>query len=631
MIRWKRAWATALVFAAAGTASAATFTVTKAADTNDGACDADCSLREAIVAANASPGPDTIVLPAGTYVLTIADTNENASADGDLDITDDVTLSGAGAATTIIDGNNAFRVLHVLPSASSVALQNLTIRNGNAAGFGGGIHHEGNGALALTGATVTGNRSSGFGGGINVNNDGALTITGSTISNNTATQFGGGINNNQDGATTISGSTITGNTAQGFGGGGINNNLAGTLNVTQSTISGNTAQNGGGINNNNAGGAIILQTTIANNTATGSIGGGGILNNSSGTVLVASTTVSGNTTAGFGGGGASNNSGGQLSFLNSTVSGNAASTGEGGGLYNNFTGILFVNFTTVAANASAGGGRNVHANSSGPVQARNSIVGNPASGLNCGGTITSLGSNLASDTSCTFTQAGDVQGVDPLLGPLANNGGPTQTHGLCTGSPAVDSAVPSVQDPQLDQRGVARPQGAAFDKGSFEGTITCGGPVPALSINSVSAAEGNAGTSAFTFTVTLSAASATPVTVQFATADGTATAGSDYTAASGTLTFAPGVTSQPVVVNVTGDTMVEGNETFVVNLSNPSGATIAVAQGTGTITNDDSTAPPQPPPPAQPIPTLSEWALLLLALMLGGVAWHEHARRRGRR
>ncbi|MDH3303714.1 MAG: CSLREA domain-containing protein, partial [Gammaproteobacteria bacterium] len=83
---------------------AATFTVTKTADTNDGTCDADCSLREAIVAANTSGGSDTVSVPAGTYNLSITGTGENAAATGDLDISDTLTLTGAGAASTIIDG-----------------------------------------------------------------------------------------------------------------------------------------------------------------------------------------------------------------------------------------------------------------------------------------------------------------------------------------------------------------------------------------------------------------------------------------------------------------------------------------------------------------------------------------------
>jgi hypothetical protein len=117
---------------------------------------------------------------------------------------------------------------------------------------------------------------------------------------------------------------------------------------------------------------------------------------------------------------------------------------------------------------------------------------------------------------------------------------------------------------------------------------SCGSAsMPTLSINDVSVTEGNAGTTTATFTVTLSAAATSTVSVNYATANGTATAGSDYVATSGTLTFPAGTTTKTVPVTVNGDTTVEANETFVVNLSVPVGATLADAQGTGTITNDD--------------------------------------------
>lgn len=118
-------------------------------------------------------------------------------------------------------------------------------------------------------------------------------------------------------------------------------------------------------------------------------------------------------------------------------------------------------------------------------------------------------------------------------------------------------------------------------------TITDDDASPGLAINDVSMAEGNAGTTAFTFTVTLSAVSGQNVTVDYATADGTATAPSDYTAASGTVTFAAGETMKPVTINVNGDTMIETNETFFVNLTNATNATISDNQGLGTIQNDD--------------------------------------------
>jgi uncharacterized repeat protein (TIGR01451 family) len=126
-----------------------------------------------------------------------------------------------------------------------------------------------------------------------------------------------------------------------------------------------------------------------------------------------------------------------------------------------------------------------------------------------------------------------------------------------------------------------------------QGTITDNDPTPSLSINDVSATEGDSGTTAATFTVTLSTASGQTVTVNYATADNTAAAGSDYQSTSGTLTFNPGETSKPVTVLVNGDTTFEQTETFFVNLSSPAAATISDSQGQGTITNDDP-APPTP-------------------------------------
>ena len=116
--------------------------------------------------------------------------------------------------------------------------------------------------------------------------------------------------------------------------------------------------------------------------------------------------------------------------------------------------------------------------------------------------------------------------------------------------------------------------------------------VPSLSVADASVSEGNSGTHDLAFTVTLSAAATTPVTVAFATANGTATAGSDYTAQSGTLTFAAGETSKVVHVQVSGDSAVEANETVALNLSSPTGATIAHGSATGTIVNDDVAPPP---------------------------------------
>jgi hypothetical protein len=133
-------------------------------------------------------------------------------------------------------------------------------------------------------------------------------------------------------------------------------------------------------------------------------------------------------------------------------------------------------------------------------------------------------------------------------------------------------------------------------------TITDDDAPPTLSVNDVTLAEGNEGTSNATFTVSLSAPSGQEVTVNWATANGTAVAPADYETAGGTLTFAPGETSKPVPVPVHGDTAYELNETFVVNLSSAVRATLSDAQGVGTIANDDPAPPPPPEPPPPPPP-----------------------------
>jgi len=123
------------------------------------------------------------------------------------------------------------------------------------------------------------------------------------------------------------------------------------------------------------------------------------------------------------------------------------------------------------------------------------------------------------------------------------------------------------------------------------------GPATAW-INDVTVAEGSSGTVEAAFTVGLKAPSGQPVTLDYATGDGTATAPTDYRPATGALTFEPGETAKTVTVTVEGDALAELNETYVVNLSNPNNATIEDAHGVGTISDDDDPAPPAPPPPA---------------------------------
>jgi len=139
---------------------------------------------------------------------------------------------------------------------------------------------------------------------------------------------------------------------------------------------------------------------------------------------------------------------------------------------------------------------------------------------------------------------------------------------------------------------LSNPTNAIIGDAQGSGTITDDDDVLSLSINDVTVTEGNTGMVNADFTVTLSVSSGQTVTVDFATADGTATAGSDYVATSGTVTFAPGTTTQMITVMVNGDVIDESDETFFVNLSNAANATIGDNQGTGTITDDDG---PQSP------------------------------------
>jgi CSLREA domain-containing protein len=384
------ALACALFLSVASFAKAATFVVTKTADTNDGVCDSDCSLREAIIAANNNPGADIITLPAGNYVLTIAGADEDASATGDLDITDSVTINGAGAASTIVDaGGIVDRVFHIL--GGTVAFNDITIRNG----------------LPPSGEN---------GAGI-FNASGNLTLTRCVISGNTTTGGGNGAGIFMDGFTLIDSTTISGNNT---GGGG----------------------NGGGVYDNS--GAVTIQSsTIALNSALTNGDGGGIYNNANGMVLT-----------------------------NCTLNQNSAF--DGGGIFNNGVIVNAINVTIADNSASATGGG---INNNGTVAITSSIVADNIAdtGPQCQGVVSDGGTNLQfPGTDC----GASIPSADPLLVPLGDNGGPTQTMALNPGSPAIDAATEICPPtPPTDQRGITRPQGAACDIGAFE-LVPGGGPTP---------------------------------------------------------------------------------------------------------------------------------------------------------
>jgi CSLREA domain-containing protein len=247
-------------------------------DPGDGSCSTSsvpgpCTLRAAIQEANARPGGDIIELPAGTYTLSIAGAVENLAATGDLDITDSLTINGAGASSTIIQahatqGSGIDRVFHIL-GAGNVSISGVAIKNGKCAGCsGGGIANE-NSALTVTSSAFYGNSatSGGAGGGI-YNINGSLTVLKSTFAGNSAPNgAGGGIDNGPGGTLTVANSTFSGNSAGSVGGGLENSGSAAT--VINSTFSGNSAaggsNHGGGIWNN-IGNTLNLKNTILANS-----------------------------------------------------------------------------------------------------------------------------------------------------------------------------------------------------------------------------------------------------------------------------------------------------------------------------------------------------------------------------
>jgi CSLREA domain-containing protein len=559
----------AFCFVFAAVSHAATFNVNTTNDTadanpGDGICadgSAQCSLRAAISEANALAGDDIINVPAGTYTQTLVAANEDANAGGDWDITTNITITGAGQATTILQAaatpNTATeRVMEITSASAVVSISGVTLRHGNKTGAaatatrGGGIRNAG--TLTMTDSTVTLNNAAGAGG---VRNERTITLNNVTVSNNAcnnggATCFGGGMYNTLAALSTvtINNSTITNNTstgpaANGFGfaaGIGIESASGFNLVITGSTISNNVGNgtgtggaNGSGLrmlptaastanitnsrflNNSGAGGSSVQGSGITLFTSgtgsftgtwdgisvsgnTGNAGGSGVFLNATGGALnvdIRNSTISGNTGGINAGGVAVTNVGGTASstatvnFLNSTISGNTVS-GSGGGLFveQPAAGTVTVNcnFCTIAANqanidntGAADGGGGIFRSTAGTVNLKNSIVadntiGTGGVGPDIAGTVNSQDFNHIENLSgATITGAtGNNSTGDPQLGPLANNGGSTQTHLPAGGSPVANSIPSGTNDcgnvVNRDQRGITRPQSTGCEKGSVE-------------------------------------------------------------------------------------------------------------------------------------------------------------------
>ncbi len=479
---------------------------------------------------------DVIEIAAGTY-------NENL-------FVQDLTLNGAGIGSTIIDGSMSGRVLE---TTGSVTITGVTIQNGSYNPtdiFGGaGIANFGN--LLVQDSLITGNSTSSGGGGIFNSNQ--LTLVNSEVSSNTAGSIGGGIVNYVNDTFTATNSLIANNDA--VQGGGVYS--IGEVILNDSTVQGNTAEMFGGGVIIWGGTAVLDQVTIYQNEAVQY--GAGFLNNG-GVFTMTNSTVSDNSAPDYVG---VANIGSSVvgTILNSTIA------------YNKVT----------SAGTRYGGIANI---SGGTLTIQNSIVAqNDQRQCIPNDSWTSAGNNLSSDARCAFTATGDLQLTDPLLAPLGDYGGPTLTHALSPGSPAIDAGS-NVACPATDQRGISRPVDgnndttAVCDIGAFEARNQ-------LTIADLSVTEGDSGTTDAVFAVTLSPASSQSVTVDYVTVADTAVANNDYDTTSGQLTFDPGETSQTITVTINGDTDDEPDETFTVTLSNVSNADIIDGTAVGTIIDDD--------------------------------------------
>jgi hypothetical protein len=492
---------------APNTASAASFTTTRFDDPAPNGClPADCSLREAVRAANATSGA-TITLRAGTYTLTIRgnDTPSPNVKVGDLDLMKPMTINGAGSGSTVIRAGTAkgagiHRIFDNFAAAPGVKISNMSIRYGSdvEARTGGCIKNTG--TLTLSHVIVALCTSPVGGGG--VSSYGNLTVDYSTISNNSVASAsrqvnGGGLSSGPQssgapGTVTVTHSSISNNSARstrpyiGYGGGFVN---TATMTIQDSVITNNVADSSaGGLSDPHfsspAGSLTIQRTTFAGNKATRDAGG----MTNDGVATISATTFSANQ-GGYQCSGTDCDQGyvgGLLStktattrVFNSTFSGNWCRIG-GGGLAQSAGGFLYVRSSTIVNNTCATRAGGISSNANGTVYLMNTIVANNTApiGPDCMQLFTSQGYNLVETPGpyCKFTgnTSTNILGRDPILGPLMSNGGPTQTHALLAGSPALNTADPSgCKDTAgtllaTDQRGSPRTAGGRCDIGAYE-------------------------------------------------------------------------------------------------------------------------------------------------------------------
>jgi CSLREA domain-containing protein len=477
-------------------AAAHNFTVGSLADTT-GATDCetptntDCTLRDAIEASNDDGNPadqDVIVFAsaitgsASTITLTDNPTPINQS----------LWIQGPGTAPgnspITIDGDGSYRDMFARPGgnyAMNVKVSGLTLSNGVANGGGAGISVYWDYVDADTSFPQP-----------------TLTVQNSEVSGNTGNQ-GAGISGFRA-TIDIQNSIVSDNTADGLssgvGGGGVYlfPGLGGTLTIDHSTISGNTANGvngrGGGVHSSAP--TTIESSTISNNHTSGDHALGGGLDLTGGGTIDGST-LSGNHTSGIyaAGGGVDFSFGVYPAITGSTITDNytLGEQANGGGIYSYYNTGLTIEDTTISGNSSAQNGGGVYDHGSDPaISFANTILaGGTADGvgpdLNGDATFQASFSLFQNTSGATINETvadSNITGVDPQLGPLQVNGGPTRTQALSITSPAVDAGLSSSI---IDQRGLLRPvaQGAArsaaagancADIGAFELQVTGGGP-----------------------------------------------------------------------------------------------------------------------------------------------------------
>jgi len=359
--------------------------------------------------------------------------------------------------------------------------------SGNEAIEGGGMFLGKSPTNHLSDTDVTGNTAhfpscncAAGGGGIFVyasSGETSVTIEGGSVSDNHSEAAAGGLYSH---TAQISGTVFDGNSANDYGGA-----IHSSGNIVDATISNNTAKWGAGLVSISSVPTVVSQTSINNNHA--SSDGGGVLAVTS-SLTIDHSAIFNNTASDVGGGiGAGQ---GTTTVTNTTVDGNTAARGGGiakaadaaiNSLLGDATpqggpgpGPLNVSFSTISDNTATTAGANIFFEpSNGPLTLSASVVAYSHTTSDCNVAIASGGANVEEGTSCGFNQTNDVTGVDPLLGTLSNNGGPTNTRALIKNSPAINRVSGALCSGTTDdQRGTARPVGGACDSGAFESAFT---------------------------------------------------------------------------------------------------------------------------------------------------------------